>query len=146
MAETGTRTDPYRDFNFKLEISGVTEASFARAEGLGARIEKILYREAGAGQQVRSLPGRVEYFGVTLRYGVTSSTQLAEWFDKTSKGIIERKACSIVLLDEDGTTPVARWNLDAAWPEEWRGAVLDAQGNSVAIESLTLTHEGVQRL
>ncbi len=38
-----------------------------------------------------------------------------------------------------------RWNLIDAWPSEWQGASLDASGRELAIESMTLVFEGLER-
>jgi phage tail-like protein len=40
---------------------------------------------------------------------------------------------------------VTRWNLVNAWCTQWRGAMLDAQSQEVAIESLTLVCETLDR-
>ena len=137
--------DPYRVYNFKLEIGGVAEGHFTECEGLGIDVEAIKYREAGNSQLVRRLPGRVEYADVTLRYGLTTSTELWDWFHTAVTGTVRRENPSIVMLDPDGTTEVMRWNLINAWPAKWRGARLDAMSNEVAIESLTLVFDAMER-
>ena len=83
----------------------------------------------------------MEYGPVTLRYGVTESTDLWKWFVTSAEGKGDRKPVSIVLMDIDGVTEKMRWNLLNAWPSEWRGAPLDALGKEAAIESLTLVYE-----
>ena len=87
----------------------------------------------------------MDYSARTLRYGVTQSKDLFEWFKTGVKGQIQRKNLSIVLLDADGTTEVMRWNLINAWATEWRGSLLDAHSQEVAIESLTLVCESLDR-
>jgi phage tail-like protein len=138
--------DPYRAYNFKLEIMGVTEGHFTQCDGLGIRVRSIAYREGGAAQVVRRLPGQVEYSDITLRYGLTASRELWEWFMSGVKGTVERKNVSIVMLASDGVTEVVRWNLVSAWVTEWRGAKLDALGQDVAIETLTVTFETLERV
>ncbi|MGI9056418.1 MAG: phage tail protein, partial [Pyrinomonadaceae bacterium] len=66
-------------------------------------------------------------------------------FNSSVKGKVQRKNCSIILLDADGTTEVMRWNLINAWAVQWRGAVLNALDQEVAIESLTLVCETLER-
>ncbi len=44
-----------------------------------------------------------------------------------------------------GAAEVLRWNLINAWPQEWYGAPLDAMSHELAIETLVLAHEGLQR-
>lgn len=144
-ATAGTYVDPYRAFNFKVEIGGVTEGHFTEVGGLGARVTPISYREAGNSQVVHYIPGRVEYSEITLRYGVTKSRELFDWFKTGVAGHVQRKNLSIVLFDADGMTEVMRWNLVNAWATEWRGALLDAHSQEVAIESLTLVCESMDR-
>jgi len=141
----GTYVDPYRAFNFKLEIGGVTEGHFTEVTGLGAKVTPISYREAGNSQVVHYVPGRVEYSEITLRYGLTRSRELFDWFKTGVVGHVQRKNLSIVLFDGDGTTEVMRWNLVNAWATEWRGSILDAHSQEVAIESLTLVCESMDR-
>ena len=141
----GTYVDPYRGFNFKIEIQGVTEGHFTEVCGLGAKVTPISYREAGNSQVVHYVPGRVEYSAITLRYGVTRSKDLFEWFKTGVKGQLQRKNLSIVMVDGDGTTEVMRWNVVNAWVTEWLGSVLNANSQEVAIESVTLVCESLDR-
>lgn len=137
--------DPYRAYNFKLDIQGMVVGHFASCKGLGVKIQAIPYREGGAGAAVRRLPGRVEYGDVTLGYGLTDSRDLWDWLMAAAQGRIERKNVSIILLDTDGIREVVRWNLNNAWAAEWRGAPLEALGQEIAIESLTLVFETLER-
>jgi phage tail-like protein len=144
-AQPGTLVDPYRAYNFKLEIQGVTEGHFTECTGLAIKVDDIKYREGGINQVVRRLPGRVEYGDVTLRYGLTASADLWNWLMSTVQGKVQRRNVSVVMLDADGSTEALRWNLVNAWPSEWRGAQLDALGRQAAIEALTLVFETLER-
>ena len=141
----GKVTDPYRNFNFKLEIRGVIEGHFTACSGLGARIQPIRYREGGSSQVVRAIPGPVEYSEVTLSYGLTRSTDLWDWFGKGVSGRIERRNVSIIVLDPNGVDEALRWNLIDAWPCEWNGVPLDAMGREIAIEQVKLVFDSVGR-
>ena len=144
-AQTGAWTDPYRAYNFKLEIQGVTEGHFTECSGLGVKVDVISYREGGASQVIHRLPGQVSYANITLRYGLTNSRQLWEWFLTSMRGKVERRNISIVLVDSDGVTEAMRWNLINAWVSEWQGAVLNASAHEVAIESMTIVFETLER-
>jgi phage tail-like protein len=61
------------------------------------------------------------------------------------RGKVERRNISIVLVDSDGVTEAMRWNLINAWVSEWRGAVLNASTHEVAIESMTIVFETLER-
>jgi phage tail-like protein len=145
QSKAGGVVDPFRAYNFKLLVDGVTEGHFTQVAGLGIKVSAIAYREGGAGPVVHRLPGPVEYGDVTLRYGLTASKGLWTWFMTAVSGKVQRKNVSILMLGHDGVTEVTRWNLVGAWPAEWRGTPLDALGNEVAIESLTLVFESLGR-
>lgn len=145
QAAPGNWVDPYRSYNFKLEIQGVTQGHFTSCRGLGVKVQDIKYREGGANQIVHRIPGQVDYGDVTLTYGLTTSTDLWQWFMKTVEGRVERRNVSIVMLESDGVTPGMRWDLIEAWPAEWRGAPLDALGREIAIETMTLVFSRLVR-
>lgn len=137
--------DPYRAYSFKLVIQDVTEGHFTSCTGLGVQVEVIEYREAGSRDVVRAIPGRTSYDDVTLRYGLTDSRELWDWMMTAVRGNVVRKNVSVLMLSDDGVNEVMRWNLINAWPSQWRGAALDALGSEVAIESLTLVFESLDR-
>lgn len=148
-AQAGVRTDPYQAYNFKLEIQGVTEGHFTECGGLGMKVDVISYREGGNGRVIHRLPGQVSYADITLRYGLTNSNELWDWFLKSVQGSVqgklERRNISVVLVDNDGKTELVRWNLFDAWVSEWRGAALNASAREVAIESMTIVFERLER-
>jgi len=144
-AQPGTWVDPYRAYNFKLLVNNVTNGHFTEVTGLGVQVERISYREAGNNSIVRAIPGRVSYPPVVLRYGLTNSAELWDWLMSAVEGRVSRRNVSVVLLDPSGAQEVLRWNLINAWPQEWLGAPLDAMSRELAIESLVLAHEGLQR-
>ena len=144
-AQPGNPVDPYRAYNFKLLINNVTEGHFTEVTGLGVKVDRISYREAGNNAIVRAIPGRVTYSAVTLRFGLTMSTELWDWLMTAVEGSVSRRNVSIVMLDSSGSGEVLRWNLISAWPQEWYGAPLDAMSRELAIETLVLAHEGLQR-
>ncbi len=144
-ATPGTYIDPQRSYNFRLEIAGVTEAYFHECANIGVKVQTVKWRSGGNNQVVHCLPGRVEPTDITLRIGVTSSTDMWKWLQSAVQGKVERKNVSIVLLDNDGSTEVMRFNLMQAWISEWHGANLNALSNGVAIDEMTLVYETLQR-
>jgi len=141
---TGQRVDPYRNFSFLVEIDGITQAGFSDASGFGASTDPIEYREGGETKTVRKLPGITKYTNITLKWGLTDSRELYDWYRDVVNGKIDRKSGSIILLDLEGNEKV-RWNFFDAWPTKWDGPDFTAKGNDVAIETLELAHERVER-
>jgi len=147
MAETGARVDPARNFNFLVELDGIAQASFSECSGLSSTIEPVDYREGGDNTTVRKLFGKTTYSDITLKRGVTSSLELWNWHYQAIQGDVDkiRKTGSIVLYDQANAKEVARWNFVNAWPTKWEGPSLNAAGKEVAIETLTIVHEGISR-
>lgn len=145
-AQPGNWVDPFRAYNFKLIIDKVAEGHFTEVSGLGVSVERISYREAGNSSIVRAVPGRVTYSSVTLRYGMTISMALWDWIMATVSGRVDRRTVHILMLDSSGIAEVMRWTLTNAWAEQWHGAVLDAMSHELAIETLVIAHEGLQRV
>jgi phage tail-like protein len=145
-AQPGNWVDPHRSYNFELIIDKVAGGHFTEVSGLGVKIERISYREAGLNQVVRMVPGRAVYSPVVLKAGLTSSTELWDWLMTAVSGQVDRRLAQIVLRDPAGTGEVMRWTLANAWASEWHGAVLDAMSHELAIETLVIAHEGLQRV
>jgi phage tail-like protein len=141
---TGDIIDPYRNFNFLVELEGITRAAFHEASGFDSTIDVIEHREGGENTTLRKLPGMTKYSNITLKWGLTDDRELYDWHRQVVKGDVRRKNGSIVLLDSQGNEKV-RWNFFRAWPTKWDGPDFNAEGNDVAIESLELAHEGIVR-
>ena len=105
----GNRTDPYRSYNFLVELDGITRAGFRECSGLDASQDPIDYREGTDPLTARKLPGLNKYSNISLKWGMTDDAELWEWRKKAIDGKIERKNGSIVLMD-DTSTEVLRWN------------------------------------
>jgi phage tail-like protein len=136
--------DPYKNFRFLVEIDGVVQAGFSDVSGFGSNVEVIEYREGGDAATVRKLPGKVSYPDITLKWGITDSRELYDWHRAAVNGAIQRKNGSIILLD-DAAQEKLRWNFFGAWPSKWDGADFTAKGNDVAIDTLTVSCERVER-
>ncbi len=141
------RTDVYRNYGYMMELGkGQIAAYFTEVTGLGLTVECIEYREGGNPlSSARKLPGRVHVYPVTLSWGVTSNRDMWDWLMSTVNGKVQRKSVSIIILGTDGVKEMVRWNLNEAWVSEWKGAELNALGNKVAIETMTLEAEMVER-
>lgn len=141
---TAIRVDPYRNFRFLVEIDGIVQAGFTECSGFGSNIEVIEYREGGDAGNVRKVPGKASYPDLTLKWGVTTSTDLYEWHRAALNGQIQRRNGSIILLDDQNREQV-RWNFFNAWPSKYDGPDFNAKGNDIAIDSLTVSCERVER-
>jgi phage tail-like protein len=142
---TGDRKDPFRGYNFKLEIDGISRNGFRECSGLDVTSDPIDYREGtDKAYSPRKLPGQSKYSNIVLKWGITDDHSLWDWRKKVIDGKTERKNGSIVLMDESGEEKL-RWNFEAGWPTKWSGPSFNATGNDVAVETLEIVHEGVKK-
>jgi phage tail-like protein len=138
------RNDPFKAFNFLVEIEGIAQAAFSEVSGLESETAVIEYR-AGAEKvnAVRKLPGLTRFGNIVLRRGVTQDADLWNWRKSIVEGDIDRRNGSIILLD-DKRTEVVRWNFRNGWISKWEGPTLNAKANEVAIETIEIAHEGLR--
>lgn len=139
-----TRVDPYRGFNFLVEIDGITQAGFQECSGLDSQTASVDYREGGEANHVRKLTGLNTFSAISLKRGITDSDELWKWRLTAVEGKTERKNGSIVLLDEKGAEKL-RWNFSSAWPSKWTGPSFNSTSASIAVETLEITHEEIAR-
>jgi phage tail-like protein len=138
------RRDPYGNYNFMVELDGLTRAGFKECAGLESSVDSFDYREGtDPGNIARKLPGQRKASNITLKRGLTDDRALWDWHNKAASGNLERHTISIILRDETGEEKM-RWNIKNAWPTKWSGPNLDAGGSEAAIESLELVHEGIE--
>ena len=138
------RDDPYKAFNFIVEIDGIARAGFSEVSGLESETTVIEYRVGGERNAVRKLPGLTKYANIVLRRGVTQDAELSNWRKTVEDGQVDRRNGSIILRDDDGND-VVRWNFFNGWISKWQGPALHASKNEVAIETIEIAHERLER-
>lgn len=136
---------PFRGYNFKVTLLG-SVSRFVSCDGVGMRIPPLRYREGGEHSIVHHLPGPMELGLVTLKYGLTTSPDLWRWMKSGMDGRIQRQTVSIAQLGDDGATEVLHYNLVDAWVTEWHAAPLDALGSEIAIETMVVVYDSINRL
>jgi phage tail-like protein len=141
------RDDPYAGYNFLVTIAGVGDgglrAAFSEVAGLEARLEVIEYRTGGEDTTVRKLPGLKSFTNLTLKRGITGDTAFWNWIRAAMDGQVQRADGVIELLDE-ARAPVLRWRFRRGWPCRYAGPSLRAGCSEVALETLEITHEGLE--
>ncbi len=140
---TDQRIDPYRAFNFVLEIDGIPKGAFSEVSGLATEIDSVDYREGTDKQPIaRKLAGQAKTTNIVCRRGYTVDKSLWQWYVNVFNGQPDRRNVTIVLMNER-REQVLRWNAENAWIHKIEGPALKASGNDVAMESMELVHEGL---
>jgi phage tail-like protein len=138
------RRDPLRNCRFRVEIDGIAETRPSQISGIEAVIESIEYREGADPLQVRQLGGLPKYGPLILKYGLTGSKELYDWFKSGIDGKVEPRNISIIACDLEGKD-LARWNLLNAWPAKYQAPDFNGRGNEVALETFEIVYEGLER-
>jgi len=148
VAKERDNHNPYSAFNFVVEINGAQVAAFQEVSGLDSENTPIEYREgADKLNSVRKLPGMEKYPNVTLKRGITGSTVLWEWRKEVRDGgtaFPPIRDVTIKLQDEKHQ-PVVKWTLTNAWCSKLTGPSLNAKGNEIAIETMELAYDRLDR-
>lgn len=137
----GKRKDPYGVFRFQVEIEGIIAAGFSEVSGLSVQTEVDSIREGGVNDFEYKLPKGTKYTDITLKRGLTD-WELYDWYLDVIQGKIKRKSGAIYLLDQEGNQ-VMDWYFFEAYPIKWEVSSLNAASNTVASETLILTHHGL---
>ena len=146
------RDNPYGAFNFLVSLGGSqgtgdegqVVGGFSDCSGLGFEVQYADYRNGNEKvNTVRKVQNTFTVEDVTLKRGLVGSPDLFAWLRAVRQGQIDPRPVTITLLDE-ARRPVGTWKLTKAQPKKYTGPTLSAKGGTeVAMEELTLCHEGI---
>jgi phage tail-like protein len=138
--------DAVASYTFKIEFDGEPWAQFKEVSGLSLEVQVIEHRELTLlGKEViKKLPGQKKWGDISLKKGKTDSKKLWDWHKQVQEGKIDeaRKNGSVVLFDY-AKGEIARWNFINGWPSKVSIGSLQAGGNDILMEELTIVHEGI---
>ena len=145
------RANPYGAFNFLVSLNdknddpGEIFGGFSDVSGLGMDVTYAEYRNGNEKfNTVRKVPNTHKLDDVTLKRGLVGSDDLFAWLKTVREGTADPRQVTISLLDEARQT-VAMWALRNAQPKKWTGPTLAAKGGGeVAMEEISLVHEGIE--
>jgi phage tail-like protein len=142
--------DPLRNFRYRLEIDGIQQAGFAEAATGEASNDPIEYREGtDLPPTVRKLNGLAKYGNLTLKWGVTDSVELENWFQMVIDGAtpLDNARRNIVLrVQDEAGVDKAAWEMIRAWPTKYNPGDLNGKGNEALINSVEICCEGMKRI
>ena len=155
------RRDPVLAFNFQIALTDsaagtgklVTSialqpliadplAGFNECTGLEMTLETEDYPEGGNNGTVLKFAKRMKYGEITLKKGQTTRTDLMDWCYGFTQGNAKRKD-GVITLQDSRHKPYMVWGFRRALPTKYSGPSMNAQQNGVAIESITIAHEGL---
>ena len=136
--------------HFRLQVGGKEAiGQFREVSGLDTESEVVEHKEVDANGRQRTIKvnGAEKYSNIELKRGVDVDKGLYEWRrmveDKGPDGA--RTDCTLELLDYDGSA-IATYSITQAWPVKYTGVSMNAGSNEIAVEGITLAHEGFKRM
>lgn len=149
------RFDPYKNFKFRVKWDGRYVAGVSKVGALKRTTEVVEHRVGGDPSTVRKSPGQSKFDAITLERGVTHDPEFEAWANKVWNFGAQlgaevsladfRKDISIEMYNEAGQLALS-YNAYRCWVSEYQAVPeLDASGNAVAIQMITLEHEGWER-
>jgi len=149
------RFDPYKNFKFRVKWDGRYVAGISKMGALKRTTEVVDHRDGADPSIVRKSPGQTKYEPITLERGVTHDPEFESWANKvwnissslgTEVSLADfRKDIILEVYNEAGQKVIA-YNVYRCWVSEYQALPeFDASANAVAIETLTLQHEGWER-
>lgn len=150
----------------------LAKAGFMSASGLGVNNEVIPYREGGFNTTTHKLPGQSDFPPIQFQRGLFDKGGLGHatwtWFKELffyiqgqGSGVVGndfRTNVVIRVLDhpvtkggptnpadnKPGNLTKVAFKVHNAWPSTLQFSDLDAGGNAILVEQMTLVHEGIE--
>jgi phage tail-like protein len=141
---TGDRIDPFRGYNFRVEIDNLPNLSFRECSGLTLDVAPVEYRE-GTDKflHVRKLTGLRTSANIQCKHGIVTDRRLWLWYLEVLNGNPKRRDGSVILTDE-AHADQWRWHFYEGWICKWEGPSFNATANQVAVEAIEICVERVE--
>jgi len=138
--------DAYLPWPLAELVMLIALGAFSEVTGLSGELEVTSYAEGGVNDYVHQLPVRHSWGRITLRRGVVRDLGLWSWYQAgLTQSLGARRDGAIVLMTPAGIPAVA-WEFRSGLAAKWTGPELHAGQDAVAVESLEIAHEGLDRV
>ena len=148
MPQIFTQYDALTTHIYQVEIDGIELAQFQEISGISIERQVIEHRATlpGGHEEIKKIPGPIKYGDITLKRGMTDNQDLFDWMADVVEGKVDaaRRNGSIVEYDTQ-YNEINRWNFVNAWISKWEAPSHKANANEVAVESITLTVERIEK-
>ncbi len=147
------RSDPYRNFKFRIKWDNEYVAGMSKCGALKKSVEVVDWREGGDNSHGHKLPGMTKYEPVTLEAGLTHDDTFELWANKVNNyaadaamSLKEFRKDIVIDVFNLQDVKVMSYIVYRCWVSEFQSLPeLDASANAVMIQTLTLQNEGWER-
>ncbi len=122
------------------------DTHFQKVSGITSEIQTSSFNEGGENLYTHRFPDKVTYNNLSLERGFVPGSPLNTEFNVAMSTLKVRPGNVLVaLLDDDGL-PVSAWLFWKTYPVKWKISDMDANSNTVVIESMELAYTRIQTL
>lgn len=127
------------EFDFVVSKDG-DDARFQTVSGLAVEYDYESFKEGGENRFEHKLPVRTKYADMVLKRGMLTNSKVIKWFLAAFRDREFTPAdINVILMSENGN-PLRTWNVTHAIPKKWLISDLNANENSVVVETMELTY------
>lgn len=138
-----TQYYPPWGFYYKVEFgisNNKNDVRFQSVSGLSVEYGMEDYKEGGENRFIHKLPVRTKYADLVLKRGMLEKSEVINWcLDAFRDREFKPADINVILMNEKGK-PLRTWKVAHAVPKKWLVSDLNAQDNSVVIETLELIY------
>lgn len=146
-------------FNFRIALNSIDgkapalgDGGFQECSGLDVEMDVQEVIEGGRNDSTVRLVGRGKYSPIVLKRGMLfpdkgrAYSELWGWLQSILAGVrpVARYNGVIDVLSADFGSTIATWTFDRGLPSKIGGPQLNAKTGEIAIEELTIHHEGLR--
>lgn len=131
-------------FIFNGLLPSPLDIAFQNIAGLTRELNVTQHSEGGENIRNRYFAEKVNHGSLTLERGVMLVTPLTEFFDQVMQGQLVAYADVVILLLNHLGLPVCSWTISNALPVRWQTAGLDANANSILVNTLELKYQNMR--
>lgn len=136
---------PPAGFHFKVEFSissDENDTRFQSVAGLTIEYETESFKEGGENRFEHVLPIRTKYPDLVLKRGfLTKDSKVFEWCMKAFHEREFKLTNIIVKLLNEEHEPLKSWKIVGAYPKKWTVSDLNAESNTIVVESFELRYK-----
>jgi phage tail-like protein len=134
---------PPWSFYYRVEFSvskNKDDVRFQAVSGLSVEYDVEEYREGGENRFAHKLPVRTKYTDLVLKRGMLTGSEVLQWLLRAFRDReFEPTDVNVILMNEKGE-PLRTWKVAHAIPRKWTISDLNANENSVVVETLELSY------
>lgn len=129
-------------FQVKME-NDIDLGFWSSVSGLDVTWGLAEYRAGDLGNSRMYFPGATKFTDIVLTRAACADTEkVRAWLSKQSIKASTKKSSGTIMLGSSENVAVMSWELKNVMPLKWAIEKFDASASKVAIETLTLAHEG----